>query len=315
MYTHVVLGTDKNAGKTTILREILSAEPPGIVTSIGINGEATDAYEGIGKPTIPLMPGQLAVTTPRWLSEAGGSVEVLEVFLPPAQNQPLALVSTRQPLELILEGPNTKSGILQLKKDLEKSGYQESTLFIDGSIDRQFLLHPEICDQASFALLWSRRLPQQNKARGFLNALNLSKAPQKMSHQLRQHKLENFKSILIQSSTGRILYSSTESPFMDPELCDAIAQNPQEILWLGGAYTRSLHQKLANFRELRIVLDHISLYQNLGVEHQSFKPSPYLMVLNTPRSLNLYLRQEEPLPGNLLPVKPVNLYRVEKAWN
>lgn len=74
------LGTCKNAGKTTVLNYLLDTyheQCPVGITSIGYDGEATDAVTLLPKPRIKVYPGMLVATAASCLETAEAKFEYL----------------------------------------------------------------------------------------------------------------------------------------------------------------------------------------------------------------------------------------------
>lgn len=270
MKTISFVGSDKNAGKTTALNFIYQKLRTGVVylTSVGINGEKIDSYEGDKKPEIIIFPETYFITEASRLSDANGKYEIIHIFPMPAFKKNFIFGKGLVTFSVILEGPNEKCELIKIKKklcDFNSAGH----LLIDGSVDRQFLAHPEISDSFCFALLVSSRKEQLQKANDLLFPLSMPDCSAKHKKIIDLKISENHKSILAKSD-GEILYLSNKIPFLDNQLKKKCLefQNEKCLLYLDGALVKSLFTFLSPFKKLEIVLNNFTLYQNINLYMQ-----------------------------------------------
>ncbi len=163
MQTYSFIGADKNAGKTTMLNFVydrLYKDHKRIcLTSIGINGEEKDNYEGHPKPRIKIKKNSFFITQKDHLTDLPGFYQTEKIFTQPTYKDTFILGKALFDLSLVLEGPNEKREILKIKEELPKN----LLLLIDGSIDRQFLGDPTISDAFYFAIsIDQSRLSKKN---------------------------------------------------------------------------------------------------------------------------------------------------------
>jgi hypothetical protein len=275
MQTFSVIGSDKNAGKTTTLNHIRRQwQKEGkkfCTTSIGINGEGTDNYEGTEKPFIHFSPGEFFVTAARHCQSQSGKYRVTTVFSPPLFSQEFILGKCEIPCCLILEGPNEKQQISELKKELQKI-IPQGRLLIDGSIDRQFIAHPDISDAFFFALLAADRKEQNAKADDLLFALNIPLcSPEHKSIIQKNDPDEKLRFCLFNNELEAVLKSDTPA-FACSELKQHCLKNPRSplLLYLNGALSPSLCHFLRPFESLKIVLHNFTLYQGVSTQKNAF---------------------------------------------
>lgn len=298
MKTWSFIGSDKNAGKTTVLnfvhRQLREAsDDPVCLTSIGINGEEVDTYENIPKPRIPIFRGDWFVTAAEHLSGMAGSYETQHNFAPPGYRKQYVLGRCRSDFLPVLEGPNDKEELLRMKESLAPM-FPQGCLLIDGSIDRQFLGHPRISDGICFALLISSRKEQQRKAADLLFALTIPECGEEEREFITRNRREKTKSLLFDAG-GEILYHGETIPFLDQALKKNCLK-PHEgaiRMYLNGALTRSLYALLAPLENLRIILDNFTLYQNVSVQLspvRTFKPD--LALLQPVMVRHIFLKQD-----------------------
>jgi hypothetical protein len=78
-----IIGTEKNTGKTEtlnwLLRQLKGSGKCVAVTSVGIDGESTDAVTHTPKPEITIFEGMIFVTTENYFLDKKFSAEVLDV--------------------------------------------------------------------------------------------------------------------------------------------------------------------------------------------------------------------------------------------
>lgn len=324
MKTFSFIGSDKNAGKTTSFNYIIDqlvndfserGSSPLLLTSIGLNGETSDNYEGHGKPTIKIPQGHYFVTSGEHLHGAIGSYQTIRVFSPPRFKKCFVLGKALLSLELILEGPNEKNEIVELKKIVSEY-LPHLTVLIDGSIDRQCIASPEVSDAFYFALLLSLRPEQLRKANDLLEPLFFPKLEQHLRKLIEHEITESSKSLLIDIRDKKVVHQSTQIPFMDDRLKAALEDLPSEnaLLYLGGALTPSLYALLAGYKGLTIALDNFTLYHNITVK-SSFDKRVFLPKLHLLHPMNIekiFIKDEGgKLDCDLTKLPLINLFRQE----
>jgi len=319
MKTLSFIGSDKNAGKTTILnfvyrklQENTKGKTSICLASIGINGEDIDFYENQPKPTVSLCKGSCFITAGEHLQEVTGKYKMLHNFTNPDFKKIYVLGECLFDFQIILEGPNNKHEILRMKRKVEEL-LPQSYLLIDGSIDRQFLAHPAISDAFYFVVLISTRKEQFQKAKDLLFSLSLHTCSKKQNDFLKNSLEEDTKSLLFREN-NQVLYCGKKIPFLDMKLKKMCIKykNRKYSIYLNGALSKSLFTFLAPLKNLTIILDNFTLYQNISVHNNHgiiFRPK--LLLLYPVKVQRIFLKQETsqyslPLPENI-PVH--NLFR------
>lgn len=298
MKTFSFIGSDKNAGKTTSFNFIVSQLKNSKIclTSIGINGEFFDSLENHSKPAIVIPRGALFVTTPEQLKSHPGTYEILEFLHTPLFSKNFVLAKALDSKEFILEGPNQKNEILILK-NLLKSQYPDITLLIDGSIDRQFLGHPLVSDGFYFSLLISNKTEQREKAKNLLFPLRFNVVKNEIKDMIEKFKKDETRSLLF--INNKICHEGREIPSIDKELNQKIRHQilndtHKKILYLNGALTKPFYHELAPCKNLILVLDNFTLFQNISSDPQKrnkFLPEIYLLF---PLQLNgIFFKEEQ----------------------
>lgn len=321
MKTYSFIGSDKNAGKTTAFKAVYRQMQDDhgswnlCITSIGINGEDRDSYEGRQKPTIEVFEETCFITNGEHLKRHTGKYQTLAAFSEPDFSRTYILGRCLTNFPVVLEGPNTGREIRLIKDALERCLSAGTTLLIDGSIDRQFLASPEISDGFYFAVLFSDRASQRQKVRDFLFALSIPTCSEEIFREIGQQIQEGTKSILL-DETGQIIYRGDRMPCTDGDLLHACQSNrtSQCFLYINGAFTASLHEALAGYDKLTVILDNFSQYMNISTQEikiSRFKP--FLHLFNPVRIQALYINQETDFDPGLLPAhtRAINLFRTD----
>lgn len=324
MKTYAFIGSDKNAGKTTTLnfiyRYLRKVSTP-CVTSIGLNGEKIDQYEQKPKPSIMISPGSFFITASEHLKNEVGCYLIYEVFGKPDFKKQYILATPLKDLSIVLEGPNEKSEIAKMKRSLKSlnscNEIHIDNLLIDGSIDRHFLGHPEICDAFFYSLLISERSQQQEKAKQLLAPLSFPLCAPEIRNNIYNDDLTEYKSVLF-NTHGELLYKGHEIPFLDQKLQNLIISkgtNPLS-LYLNGSLSRGLYQFLSPFRELQIILNNFTLYQNIHTKQLGPIFLPTLKLIHPVNVIAIFLKEESlkrlPFPQG---VPVYNLFREENLEN
>jgi len=134
--TIAVVGTAKNVGKTVGVRALCeSARARGIayaITSIGRDGEASDALDALPKPQLTLPPGTI-VATARDLVPRSPACEILGLGDRSALGA-IVFVRVRATSRFEIGGPPTASGVRRTLAQLAR--LTDGPIFLDGAIDR-----------------------------------------------------------------------------------------------------------------------------------------------------------------------------------
>lgn len=294
------IGSDKNAGKTTVLnfvyrrlKEIDKGKGYICLGSIGINGEEIDFYENRQKPMISIYKGSYFITAAEYLRDLTGKYRMVHSFSGPHFNKVYVLGECLFDFQMILEGPNNKEEILRMKRDVQ-AVLPDGYLLIDGSIDRQFIAHPAVSDEFYFAVLVSTRKEQLQKARDLLFSLSLQMCPQEHKDLLKDWVKEEHKSVLF-GEGGELLYHGKEIPFADKKLQDMCldCRKKKCILYLNGALSKSLYALLAPLKNLTVILNNFTLYQNISVyDFQNRIFWPKIFLFHPVKVRGIFLKQE-----------------------
>ncbi len=150
-----LVGLAKNVGKTTttnqllttFLHERLYAPQELALTSLGLDGEATDALTGLAKPRYVPQTGILVATATDLLTHAereGASVERLVQLPGRSALGPIWLVRVLHPGQIVIAGPTL---LRDLRTALHTFRQYGATLsMIDGAINRVGAAAPSVTD-------------------------------------------------------------------------------------------------------------------------------------------------------------------------
>jgi uncharacterized NAD-dependent epimerase/dehydratase family protein len=132
-----VVGTAKNVGKTVVVGAIcnaLHAEGTRFgLTSIGRDGEAIDAADGLAKPRLLLHPGATIATAANVLSKTP-AMQILDLSALATAAGAIVYACVREPAFYEIVGPPTASGIRAAVRRLFDLDAQ--FVVLDGAVDR-----------------------------------------------------------------------------------------------------------------------------------------------------------------------------------
>jgi len=319
MKTYSFIGSDKNSGKTTafnyVYRQLYRNEQSRILclSSIGINGEDIDSYEGIPKPNIEIFPFTCFITHTNHLTGLTGKYKTLLHLGRPLFSKSYIFGRSIISMKLVLEGPNRGIEISNAKRQISPLLDDNAIFLIDGSIDRQFLAKPEISDGFYFSILFTKESRQFQKSHNFLQTISLLPCDKKTHRTIAENLEPETKSLLL-SDSGQPIYRGKTIVSQDKELrrkCKNRYYTP-DILYLKSALTRSLYKFLAPFGRLQIILDNFTLYHNITASQRQkagFKPEIFLY--HPVPIKNIFIKQETYLDRSLLPPGPMikNIFR------
>ncbi len=135
--TTFVMGSSKNAGKTTFLNlaaKYLRRKGSVGLVSIGVDGEGRDLVFGNPKPLIPVEQGDVVVTTETALAASTGLFRVLDVFPVKTALGKLVLAQVLRNDFVELVGPETNSQLSHCIDRLRSAGVR--SVLVDGAVNR-----------------------------------------------------------------------------------------------------------------------------------------------------------------------------------
>ena len=319
MKTYSFIGSDKNSGKTTafnyIYRQLYQRRQtkPLCLSSIGINGEDVDNWEGVIKPHIDLLPDSYFITHAVHLTCHTGKYETLLTLGRPFFSKNYIFGRSLLEMQVILEGPNRGKEISRAKHQIGPLLSDDAIFLIDGSIDRQFLAKPEISDGFYFSLLFTKQSQQFQKSCDFLQMISLTPCCKKI-HKIITRNINTDTKSLVLAGSGQVLYRGETIVSQDRDLkkeCEAIYAAPA-VLYLKGALTSSLYKFLAPFQQLQLVLDNFTLFLgNTASKRQQPGFRPKIFLYHPVPVKNIFIKQETHFDQFLLPpgLSAKNIFR------
>lgn len=140
-----VIGLVKNAGKTTTVNALLSGCRGTLgLTSLGLDGEATDHLTGLAKPRIRPPAGALVATTRGSLERSQYRLDVLEELPFRTALGPVVIGVAAADGCVEISGPTTLAEVRATAERLQAHGAR--LVLIDGAIDRLGSAAPRISD-------------------------------------------------------------------------------------------------------------------------------------------------------------------------
>ncbi len=150
-----IIGLSKNVGKTTTTNHLLETlisenfyRPYELaLTSLGLDGEATDALTGLPKPRYVPQAGLLVATTADLLHQAengGTKVERLQQLPGRTALGPVILARILQPGHVIIAGPTLLRDLRDAMDRLQALGARLG--IVDGAINRLGTAAPNVTD-------------------------------------------------------------------------------------------------------------------------------------------------------------------------
>ena len=135
--TVFIVGSKKNAGKTTFLNYAMSrlrgTSALGAL-SVGVDGESADLVFGTPKPQLKAEKGDILLSSEAALAAADLHCEILNVYpFRTAIGRPV-LVRALRPGRAEISGPENNSQLAEVLADMRRHG--ASTIFVDGAVDR-----------------------------------------------------------------------------------------------------------------------------------------------------------------------------------
>lgn len=136
-HTIAIIGTAKNAGKTTALNALLTdtKHQKIAITSIGLDGEKIDQLTNLEKPSIHAYKDMIIATAKDTLSVITSPYELLEELPINTPLGKITLIKLQKDGDVLIAGPSSLDDLKTLKNKL--STYNLDHLFIDGALFRK----------------------------------------------------------------------------------------------------------------------------------------------------------------------------------
>lgn len=137
VHTIAIIGTAKNAGKTTALNALLTyyKNKSIAITSIGLDGEKKDQLTNLDKPSIHAYKGTIVATAKDTLKVITSKYQFLEELTIETPLGNIVIIKMLEDGDLLLAGPSSLSMLQTLKQQL--SNYKLEHFVIDGALFRK----------------------------------------------------------------------------------------------------------------------------------------------------------------------------------
>ncbi|MRT92129.1 hypothetical protein [Ancylomarina sp. 16SWW S1-10-2] len=143
-----IVGLEKNTGKTECLNYVLSrlsgSNKQIALTSIGVDGENTDAVTKTHKPEIEVYEGMIFVTSEMHYQKKKLVAEVLDVSTQSTSLGRLVTAKAKSSDKVIISGPADSMAIKDLIAQMNK--FDVDITLVDGALSRKSLGSPAVTD-------------------------------------------------------------------------------------------------------------------------------------------------------------------------
>ena len=143
-----IVGLEKNTGKTECLNYVLSRLSDSTkqiaLTSIGVDGENTDAVTQTHKPEIEVYEGMIFVTSELHYQKKKGVAEVLDVSTQSTSLGRLVTAKAKSSDKVMISGPANNAAIRDLISQMNR--FNVDITLVDGALSRKSLGSPAVTD-------------------------------------------------------------------------------------------------------------------------------------------------------------------------
>lgn len=147
--TVAIAGMEKNTGKTEciayLVRQLATRGMGAAITSIGLDGEATDLLTGTGKPEIWLPEGFIFATSEKYFKQRTIDAEILDIGKWHTATGRIVIARALNSGKVVIAGPSHGEGLEQLKIKLIDE-IKCGIILIDGALSRKSQASPLIAD-------------------------------------------------------------------------------------------------------------------------------------------------------------------------
>ena len=270
LQTLAIVGTSKNAGKTTCLNHIIAAwRDAGIVrplaiTSIGRDGEDEDVVSGRAKPRIYVYAGTLLATAENAMRRADALLDVLALSGVRTAFGEIVICRAISDGYIELAGPSSASDLLQIAKLLREIA-PDCLYIIDGALSRRSQAGGGITQNIILATSGETSAIPSELAEHLAHSLELLSLPELNREQkaMLNEAIEqspNARVISLADQNGQTLIQKLMLPTLlghSSEIAELISDNTQH-LFLRGAITDEVINELLkdkHFRHLTLAVE------------------------------------------------------------
>lgn len=142
-----IIGMCKNAGKTTVLNELISGMPDITLglTSIGRDGESTDVATITPKPDVYVREGTVFATASKMLAYCDTTLEILDTSGISTALGEVIYAKAKSDGNIQIAGASTVDGLCKIHSQMKSFGIDKA--IFDGAVSRKSLSVPSLCDE------------------------------------------------------------------------------------------------------------------------------------------------------------------------
>jgi len=264
-----LIGLSKNVGKTTttnhlletLISEKLYRSDDLALTSLGLDGEATDALTGLPKPRYVPQAGLLVATTAELLRQAegeGAQIERLQQLPGRTALGPVILARILCPGRVIIAGPTLLRDLRNAMDQLQAMGARLS--LVDGAINRLGAAAPKVTDACILCTGTSAAATPELVARRTADVLlRLSTQQTQWMDAYRKQTLQARLSLFTVDGgdTTIEIFTDVAEPMHEARwIATHMQTSPKSIFVLHGAFTEELSRALLTELPKKFSPDH-----------------------------------------------------------
>jgi hypothetical protein len=264
-----LIGLSKNVGKTTatnhlletLINEKLYCSDELALTSLGLDGEATDALTGLSKPRYVPQAGLLVATTAELLRQAegeGAQVEFLQQLPGRTALGPVILARIICPGRVIIAGPTLLRDLRNAMDQFQVLGARLS--IVDGAINRLGAAAPKITDACILCTGASAAATPEHVARRATDVLLRLSTQQTQwldAYRKRTSQARLYKFSANGGDNTIEIYTDVAEPEYEARwIAKHMQTSPKPIFVLHGAFTEELSRAILTELPKKYSLDH-----------------------------------------------------------
>ncbi len=332
-----IIGTEKNAGKTTVLNHLLAADRRAdlAITSIGYDGEDIDQVTGTDKPSIYVGRGTLVATAVDLLGQCDFTRELLcfTGFYTPLGE--VVIVRALSDGYALIAGPSTTGQMTRLTRMLQQE--KAGCIIIDGAAARRSSAAVSTADGcilatgASYSPDSDAIVEHTAHIAGLLTLPAADKVPESILRALRQAEdgcenslgAEHTVDCFVVDSDNQIIESTSSLDDNAADLITALKTRPLCIFFIGAVTARLIQRILERSRSLQglrlIAADgtrflfspaQFAELKRRGVELAVLRPVNLLAVTVNPKSPDGFILDSRALCQKLKTVLSVAVFDI-----
>ncbi|MDE5420151.1 hypothetical protein L3049_19340 [Labilibaculum sp. DW002] len=293
-----IVGLEKNTGKTECLNYVLSrlsgSTKQIALTSIGVDGENTDAVTQTHKPEIEVYEGMIFVTSELHYKQRKLISEIVDIS---RQSTSLGRLVTAKALskgKVLLSGPASNHSIKELIADLKNKGVE--LCIVDGALSRKSLGSPAVTDAMILATgaALSANIPQLvYKTKYVYDLIQLPEIDRYLKAQLAE--VEN--GIWAIDSVGNVIDTGISSVLLIEKAKDKLFKKGNRI-FVNGAITDKFLEFLKNQKQISeinlVVRDFTRVFAKPETYYAFLKRGGQMQVLNKTNLLAITINPVSP---------------------